>query len=89
MELIVEAYPKPTVSWILNGKELTSRDGVQVTKDINKNTYTLTIPKLNSSIHCGKLNIKATNTVGSAQKEYNLNILGLFFLHDIEFNYTV
>ena len=75
IEVVVEASPKPTINWILNGKELTNKDSVQITKDASSDTYTLSIPKLLAN-HAGILNIKASNTVGTEQIEYNLDILG-------------
>lgn len=61
---------------MLNGKELTSRDGVQITKDVNNNIYSLIIPKLNPINHGGKLTIIAKNIVGSVQHEMDINIQG-------------
>ncbi len=62
---------------LVNGKELTNKDGVQIEKDANNNRYSLTIPKANPSVHAGVITIKATNTIATAQHELNLNILGL------------
>jgi hypothetical protein len=61
---------------LINGKELTTKDGVQIEKDVNNNRYSLTIPKANPSAHAGVITIKATNAIGSAQHELSLNILG-------------
>jgi hypothetical protein len=61
---------------LINGKELTTKDGVQIEKDVNNNRYSLTIPKANPSVHAGVITIKATNAIGSAQHELSLNILG-------------
>lgn len=77
LECIVEASPKPTVNWLMNGKEFTPKDGVQIEKDVNNNKYTLTIPKANPSVHCGVLTIKASNPIGTIQHELNINILDL------------
>lgn len=73
--MVVEANPKPTITWICNGKELSSKD-VQVTKDLSTDTYSLTIPKVNPSVHSGTITIKASNVVGSVEHEILLNILG-------------
>ena len=62
---------------IINGKELTNKDGVQIEKDVNNNKYTLNIPKANPAIHSGTLIIKASNIIGSIQHELALNILGM------------
>ncbi len=65
---------------IINGKDLTNKDGVQISKDINNNTYTLIIPKLNPSVHDGIITIKATNPIGTIQHDIHLNILGYYFI---------
>lgn len=61
---------------MLNGKELTNKDGVQIEKDANNNKYTLTIPKVNPLVHTGVILIKASNIISSIQHEINLNVLG-------------
>lgn len=76
LECIVEAAPKPTVSWLINGKEVTAKDGVQIEKDVNNNKYTLAIPKANPAVHAGVITIKASNVIGTVQHDINLNILG-------------
>ncbi len=62
---------------LVNGKELTNKDGVQIEKDVNNNKYSLTIPKANPTLHAGTLTIKASNLIGSVQHDLNLTILGL------------
>jgi hypothetical protein len=59
---------------------LTTKDGVQIEKDVNNNRYSLTIPKVNPSIHAGMLTIKATNPICSVTHEISLNILGIYIL---------
>ena len=61
---------------LLNGKELTNKDGVQIEKDVNNNKYTLTIPKVNPAVHSGVIVIKASNIINTIQHEINLNVLG-------------
>ena len=63
---------------MLNGKELTNKDGVQIEKDLNNNKYTLTIPKVNPLVHTGVILIKASNIISSIQHEINLNVLGKY-----------
>lgn len=60
---------------LINGKELTAKDGVQIEKDVNNNKYVLTIPKANPAVHAGVVTIKASNAIGTVQHELNLNIL--------------
>jgi hypothetical protein len=61
----------------LNGKELTPKDGVQFEKDVANNRYVLVIPKLNQLVHSGKITIKATNLVGTAQHDLDVNVYGM------------
>lgn len=61
----------------INGKELTTKDGVQIEKDANNNKYSLNIPKLNPSLHAGIVTIKAVNVVGTVTHDININILGI------------
>lgn len=75
-ECIVEANPKPTVSWLINGRELTTKDGVQIEKDVNNNRYALLIPKANPAVHAGQVTIKASNNIGTSTHELTLSILG-------------
>ena len=60
----------------MNGKEFSKKDDIQIEKDVSNNTYSLTIPKLNPSVHSGKLTIDAKNIVGSVSHEISINILG-------------
>lgn len=54
---------------------MTAKDGVQIAKDADNNTYTLTLPKL-AATHNGTVTVKATNVVGSVTHEFNIMILG-------------
>lgn len=74
-ECVIEAVPKATVTWSINGKELTTKDGVQIEKDVANNKYSLIIPKANPAVHGGVITVKATNPIGTAQHDVNLNIL--------------
>lgn len=78
-ECIIEAVPKATVLWLINGKEVTNKDGVQIEKDPANNRYSLLIPKANPVSHHGVISVKATNPIGTAQHDVNLNILGIIF----------
>ncbi len=61
---------------MINGKEVSNKDGVQIEKDVNNNRYCLIIPKVNPSIHAGTVTIKASNSIGSAQHDILLNVYG-------------
>lgn len=64
----------------MNGKELTTKDGVQIEKDVNNNKYSLLIPKANPTVHAGLITIKATNNIGTVTHELKLDILGIYDL---------
>ena len=64
----------------MNGKELTTKDGVQIEKDVNNNRYCLSIPKANPAVHMGVITVKAANNIGSAEHAISLNILGEILL---------
>lgn len=55
---------------------MTVKDGVQIEKDVANNKYSLTIPKANPAVHSGVVTVKASNTIGTAQHDINLSILG-------------
>ena len=61
---------------LINGKELTTKDGVQIEKDVNNNRYALVIPKANPTVHAGQITIKAANNIATATHELTLHILG-------------
>ena len=73
-ECIVKSNPKPSVTWLFNGKEFTSRDGVRMEKDLNKDKYTLVLPKTTPS-HVGTITARAINEFGSVEKNAQLDIL--------------
>jgi len=74
-ESTIEAFPKAKVSWFLNDKELTIKDNVKIETDAKSNACNLVIPKV-SSTHLGKFKIVATNSVGSVEHTFDLNVLG-------------
>lgn len=52
------------------------KDGVHLEKDINKNIYNLTIPKIIQTTHTGKLIVRATNTIGTTEHEIQIFVDG-------------
>lgn len=73
-ECVVKSNPKPNVIWLLNGKELTAKDGVRIEKDAAKDKYTLVIPKITAA-HVGTITVKATNEFGTIEKNVELDAL--------------
>lgn len=74
-ECTIDAVPKPKVSWILNGKELTSKDNVKFETNAQSQVYALVIAKVSVS-HLGSFTIKASNQVGDIESSFNLDVLG-------------
>lgn len=77
----LDIFIKLTLFRIINGKELSTKDGVQIEKDVNNNKYSLIIPKLNPTLHAGTVTIKATNVVGIVTHDVNINIFGNFIFY--------
>jgi hypothetical protein len=73
-ECVVKSNPKPTVIWLFNGKEFTTRDGVRIEKDIAKDRYSLVIPKVTPAL-IGTITARATNEYGTAEKNCQLDVL--------------
>jgi hypothetical protein len=73
-ECVIKSNPKPNVIWLFNGKEFTSRDGVRIEKDVNKDKYSLVIPKVTQA-NVGTITVKATNEFGTAEKNCQVDVL--------------
>lgn len=67
--------PKAKVSWLLNGKELTNKDGVKFEVNQQTQANVLVIPKVLTS-HAGTFTVKATNTVGEVEHTFKLDVFG-------------
>ena len=73
-ECVVKSNPKPNVTWLFNGKEFTSRDGVRIEKDATKDKYILVLPKITQA-HVGTITARATNEFGTVEKNCQLDVL--------------
>lgn len=74
LEAIIEAHPKPSINWQRNGRDLSLKDQVTIEKDAANNRYTLIINKINSIHHLGVISLKASNSVGIIQHDFNINV---------------
>lgn len=74
-ECLVDSLPKAKLSWYLNGKELTVKEGVKFETDAKTSANYLVIPKVTASSF-GKYTIKASNNVGEIEHSFNLDVLG-------------
>ncbi len=75
-ECTIDAVPKPKVSWLLNGKELTAKDNVKFESNAQTQTNALVIPKV-SAAHLGTITIKASNQVGEVEFSFKMDVLGM------------
>lgn len=66
-ECSFRSNPVPNVSWYLNEKELTQKDGVKIEKNIFKNQYSIIFPKV-SSLNTGTITVRANNQYGTVEK---------------------
>jgi len=73
-ESVIEAQPKAKVAWFLNDRELTAKDGVKFEADAKSNACNLVIAKVLAG-HLGEFKVKATNTVGTVEHTFNLDVL--------------
>ena len=67
--------PKAKLTWLLNGKEITNKDGVKFETDAKTTVTSLVIPKVMSS-HIGTYTIKASNNVGEIEHSFTFDALG-------------
>ena len=74
-ECLVDANPKAKIAWLLNGKELTNKDNVKIETDAKTSQVTLVIPKVLAS-HIGTYTVKASNSVGEIEHNFNMDALG-------------
>lgn len=72
---VIEAQPKAKITWFLNEKELTLKDGVKFENNPKTSACNLIIPRIVGT-HLGKYSIKATNIVGEIEHVFELDILG-------------
>lgn len=76
---MIDALPKPKVTWSLNGKELTNKDNVKFEVDQKTSANCLIIPKVLAS-HLGTITIRASNNVGETEHTFNLDVLGILIV---------
>ena len=74
-ETKVDGYPTPKVTWLLNGKPLTSKDGAQVEFNPATGDAKLSIPKVDLQQHAGLVTCRLENVHGTQEESAHLNIL--------------
>ncbi|XP_063235498.1 titin isoform X2 [Bacillus rossius redtenbacheri] len=70
LECCVEGEPRPSITWLLNNREIASTDGIQIAED-GKGNVSLTIVKAQPG-HKGVYTVRASNVCGEAKCFANL-----------------
>ncbi len=74
-ETKIDGYPTPKVTWLLNGKALTPKDGAQVEFSAATGDAKLSIPKVDLQQHAGSVVCKLENPHGSQEESVRLDVL--------------
>jgi len=77
LEYLIDALPKAKVEWFLNSNEITIKDkNFKFESDIRTGTYSLIIDKVNV-MQIGTYCVKASNTCGTVDHEFKIEVLEL------------
>ncbi|CAF4090202.1 unnamed protein product, partial [Rotaria sp. Silwood1] len=68
-------YPTPKVTWLLNGKPLTPKEGAQVEMNAATGEAKLSIPKVDLQQHAGTVTCRLENPHGIQEETVRLDIL--------------
>ena len=74
-ETKIDGYPAPKVTWLLNGKPLTPKEGAQVEFNAATGDAKLSIPKVDLQQHAGTVTCRLENPHGSQEETARLDIL--------------
>jgi hypothetical protein len=74
-ETKIDGYPTPKVTWLLNGKPLTPKEGAQVELNAATGDAKLSIPKVDLQQHSGVVTCRLENPHGSQEETARLDIL--------------
>lgn len=70
--------PKAKCAWFLKDRELLIKDNVKFETDLKSGLYSLVIAKVNPLAHFGIYTFKASNSVGSIEHSFELNLKGYY-----------
>lgn len=73
-ECEIDAFPAAKVSWLKDGKVLTSKDGVETQVQSDKGIYILRIAQTDTNKHMGMITCRAENAIGTVEQTVQLNI---------------
>jgi hypothetical protein len=74
-ETKIDGYPTPKVTWLLNGKPLTPKEGAQVELNAATGDAKLSIPKVDLQQHAGVVTCRLENPHGNQEETARLDIL--------------
>ena len=74
-ETKIDGYPAPKVTWLLNGKPLTPKDGAQVEINAATGDAKLSIPKVDLQQHAGSVVCRLENVHGNVEETVRLDVL--------------
>ena len=74
-ETKIDGYPAPKVSWLLNGKPITPKDGAQVEVNAATGDAKLSIPKVDLQQHAGSVICRLENVHGNVEETVRLDVL--------------
>ncbi len=74
-ETKIDGYPTPKVTWLLNGKLLTPKEGAQVEFNAATGDAKLSIPKVDLQQHAGSVVCRLENPHGTQEETVHLDIL--------------
>jgi hypothetical protein len=74
-ETKIDGYPTPKVTWLLNGKPLTAKEGAQIELNAATGDAKLSIPKVDLQQHAGVVTCRLENPHGSQEETARLDVL--------------
>jgi hypothetical protein len=74
-ETKIDGYPTPKVTWLLNGKPLTPKEGAQIELNAATGDAKLSIPKVDLQQHAGSVTCRLENPHGSQEETVRLDVL--------------
>ena len=74
-ETKIDGYPAPKVTWLLNGKPITPKDGAQVEVNAATGDAKLSIPKVDLQQHAGSVICRLENVHGNVEETVRLDVL--------------
>jgi len=71
----IDGYPTPKVTWLLNGKPLTTKEGAQIELNTATGDAKLSIPKVDLQQHSGVVTCRLENPHGTQEETARLDVL--------------